>query len=282
MKKICLGFLGLVGVLVLLSFDDANKGITYLQKFIDTSATIKTLTYQMDYKERFDDEYKETSSLTKLRVDPLAVYIKQFKPKDGLEVLLVKGQNNNNAWINPAGFPWVTLSLNPYSNTMREDSHYTPYHAGFNHFASIVKHIITNKLDECDVQYGGLVDLDGQKSHLIELKSKNYALIDYVVKKGDDVKSIAAENFIVAYSIIENNSDIDDYEEDLDEGDVIKIPNAYAGNVRIWLDPNTFLPIKLEVLDPKGLFEVYEYKSVILNPVLTDADFSKENENYDF
>src|SRR6266704_85173 len=79
--------------------------------------SIKTITYSMKKIERIKGQPILQESKVKLNISPLKVYLRQSVPKDGIEVLYVHGTNNNHALVNPNGFPWFSVNLDPFGST---------------------------------------------------------------------------------------------------------------------------------------------------------------------
>ena len=63
---------------------------------------------------------------------------------------------------------------------------------------------------------------------------------------------------------------------------VIKIPNAFARKVEIYIDKETNLPIYQIVHDDKGVFEKFEFKNLKINPQLRSGEFTTQCAYYGF
>ena len=92
---------------------------------------VQTAKFQLYKQERIAGELSTEKSNVKLQQKPLKVYLKYETPNPGMEVLFVQGQNENHAFIRPSNFPWTTLSLDPFSSTMRAGQHHTIHEMGF-------------------------------------------------------------------------------------------------------------------------------------------------------
>lgn len=121
----------------------------------------------------------------------------------------------------------------------------------------------------------------GRKMYQMELINEYYQIIDYTVKPHEDVDNIAKKLNLNAYAIIELNKDVDGY-DDVDEGQVIKVPDHYAKSMSLLIDQETHLPLVIKVFDGKGLYEKYEYNSISLNPIFAPNKFNMEYEQYNF
>ncbi|MCK6649188.1 MAG: DUF1571 domain-containing protein, partial [Bacteroidia bacterium] len=69
---------------------------------------------------------------------------------------------------------------------------------------------------------------------------------------------------------------------DVKEGQVIKVPNAYAKMTLLLVDKEHLLPVNNKVFDEKGLFETYEYFDLKVNPPIAPEEFTKDFKGYNF
>ena len=67
--------------------------------------------------------------------------------------------------------------------------------------------------------------------------------------------------------------ELNNIDDEVKPGQVIKIPSAYAKKSTFYIDKSTSLPIYHKMEDEKGIYEIYEFKELKLGVTLTDADF---------
>ena len=77
------------------------------------------------------------------------------------------------------------------------------------------------------------------------------------------------------------NPSIDGF-DNVRSGQVIKIPNFYCRMIEFYIDKVSWLPLRQLISDQKGLYEKYEMKSFLLNPVFKTDEFSPEFGEYKF
>ena len=65
-------------------------------------------------------------------------------------------------------------------------------------------------------------------------------------------------------------------------GQSIKIPNFYCRKIELYIARVNWLPLRQLISDQNGLYEKYEMKSFLLNPVFKTGEFSPEFEEYKF
>jgi len=258
-------------------------GYQIAKKMFDSAADIHSLTYVITKQERVDGKLTKQISFTKMQKDPYKVYLRQKFPNDGMEVLYVQDDNNNKALINPNGFPWLNLKLNPLDGIMRNDQHHTIFQSGFDHVVSILQFLCEKYQSEIDemVVYNGIVEQQGRPSYSISFSNPYFQIIEYTVLKNETIEDIADKYKLSAYMILEHNSSIKEY-DDVSEGQVILIPNDYSPKLHLAIDTIDLIPLKMEVIDENGLYELYEYSQVNINPVLSDKEFSSDNVSYGF
>lgn len=274
----------LITVFGICAFTAVSKqsGHSVAQKMFHRTASISSLTYVMNKQERIDGKMIKQVSHTKVELSPLKVYVRQIFPKEGVEVLYIDGPNKK-ALINPNGFPWINIKLNPTEGIMRNDQHHTIFQSGFDHVVSILK-FICNKYEsqiEEMIIYNGIVNYDGKTCHSISLDNPYFKYIDYTVLENEDIEDIASRYKLSEHMIVEFNKDIKDY-DDVKFGQVIKIPNDYSPKMLLYIDAEEWVPVRMDVYDDQGLYEKYEYSEVYINPNFTPEEFTPEYSDYGF
>lgn len=283
MKKLLL-------LLYLLCFDYACANAQNLStqqiidKMIESITKIKTVSFTQRSWERFKDKTIYSEDIQKINVSPLKFYDYNLKPNKGIEVLFDAEKNAKSAIVNPNGFPWTNLSLDPNGSLMHKDQHHALYDAGFMYLASIIKSAYTKALVlgfdkvfflQKDTFY------EGHDCYVVKVIAPNYKNVDYTVKSNETLISIASKNMLNEYQILIQNPSITDY-DDVDAGDIIKIPSAYAKVTYLIIDKITFIPWVQKMYDDRGLFERYEYTNLKLNPVFSPSEFTEDFEGYHF
>ncbi|MEM7038503.1 MAG: DUF1571 domain-containing protein, partial [Bacteroidota bacterium] len=132
----------------------ARPIVTQMIKAMDN---VQTLSGRVKRRERIEGRMVTGEMRFKTMMDPYKVYIYNVKPNEGVEVLYVTGWNNNKASVNPNGFPWVSVSLDPFGGRMLEDQHHTCHDVGFEYTNRVVKHVLEKHGDKFDefVSYEG-------------------------------------------------------------------------------------------------------------------------------
>jgi len=244
---------------------------------------IKTLTYTIKKKERIDGEMIRQISFVKLVREPFKVYIKQDFPNKGMEALYVSGTNNNKALVNPNGFPWFNIRLDPYGSLMRANQHHTIHRSGFDYVVSILEYLF-DKYDtiiDTMVKKQATVICDGHACYVIMFSNPYFKFFDYTVRHGETLPAISDRTKLSEYMILEKNEAVDDY-DDINSGQIIEIPNDYSPKMIIYIDKQRMIPLVMKIYDDQGLYEQYEYINVVVNPFLKPEEFTKEYEGYGF
>lgn len=245
---------------------------------------INSLTYTMKKTERIDDELVEQTSFVKLNRNPFKVYTRQEHPDKGLEILYVHGENGNKALINPVGFPWVNVNLDPLGSTMRNDQHHTILDAGYDYVISILEHLFAKYGEDqvrSMVQHKGNTTVDGLPCWIIEFNNPHFSYEEYTVGPGENIHTIAAKNKVSGYMVLMINKEIKGY-DDVSPGQVITVPNDYSPKLVLVIDKHRMVPLVMTIYDDKGLYEQYEYSDVTIDPELLPAEFTVAWEAYDF
>lgn len=253
------------------------------QNMFAQTKRIRTLTYTMKKHERIKGAMIMQQSTVKLNMDPLKVYLIQDAPKQGIEVLYVNGTNSNQALINPNGFPWISINLDPYGSTMRTNQHHTLLNSGYDHVVGILEYLFQKHEAEIQsmIKTEGSVVWDKQACWAITLTNPHFKYVSYTVQKGETVISIANKFHLSEHMIVEKNPGIDSY-TDITAGQVILIPSDYSSKMTLYIDKVRHIPLVMKVYDDKGLYEQYEYTNVSLNPTLKAEEFSRDYKDYNF
>lgn len=244
---------------------------------------IKTLKFKLKKKERIESELSLGEQEVKFNRLPKMAYTKIMAPNSGVEVLYVEGQNSNKALVNPNGFPYVTLTLDPYGNSMRKNNHHTLHEIGFDYVNSIISYIAKKSEAQFDKYfiYKGDTVFNNRPCYKILIDYIPYAYVNYTVKQGENITKIAYNQFISDYMVLQLNKKLDDY-DDVEAGDVIKIPNAYARKTVLFIDKENYLPLVQMMYDENGLYASYEFYNVQVNPSIAGEEFSKNFKGYRF
>jgi hypothetical protein len=257
---------------------DDPKEIVF--KMVKAIKDVQCLKYSLKITERGKKGFNYYESSVKLNRKPrkLYIYIK------GIEVLWTQGTNNGKALVKPNSFPYINLNLDPMGSLMRQDQHHTINEMGFDYLGSIIEYSAL-KLNEKFYDAFNLEAVqryNNRPCYKVTITNKDFAITTYTVGENESITSIARKLFVSEYMIVENNPKLKDYFDILNKGQVIKVPNAYAKYVEIYIDELYFLPIGVKVTDNKGLFEEYNYFFLQVNPKIDDAEFTKDYKDYKF
>lgn len=275
-------FLNLIFISGTITTAHSQTAYELAKRLFAQTKQIKTLTYTMKKQERVEGEMVEQKSSIKLVCEPFKIYIKQEFPNDGMEVLFIS-ETDDKALINPNGFPWFNIRLDPYGRLMRSDQHHTLYHSGYHHVISILEYLFDKYGVNVQsmVENQGTVVWDGHDCHTIVFSNPDFKYISYTVRQGETLYTIADSLKLSEYMILQRNENVDDY-DDINPGQIIEIPNNYSPKIIIYVDKIRMIPLVLKIYDEEGLYEKYEYTNVKVNPVLKPEEFTKGYDEYGF
>ena len=257
-----------------------RAAITTEQLTTRLSMAIENLKYlrcTVKAQERIDGSIKQARSIMKLTYKPLRIYIKNQK---GVEVLWVAGQNGGDAWVYPAAFPYVTLSLDPNGKLMRGSQHHTALQAGFGTIIGLL-HSTSLRQDNAfsrSFRYIGDTTLLGRTSYVLRSDYPQFRYVNYRAGKNETISTVAERFGCGEYRIIERNGlSIGDK---IPEGKVLQVPNAYGRRTIVCVDPKTYLPTMVQVNDDKDLFEKFEFLDVVPNQPIPLTEFTRDYNGY--
>lgn len=253
---------------------------TIVFKMIKSIDDVERLKYSLKITERGKKGFNYYESSVKLNRKPRKIYL-YIK---GIELLWVNGWNGNKAYVKPNSFPFVNLSLDPLGFLMRQDQHHTLNEMGFDYFGSVVEYIALKVNDKFDqyFKYEGEERYNNRPCYKIIIDNKDFGYENYVVGTNESITSIARKLHISEYMILEVNPKLNDYFDILKKGQILKVPNAYAKHVTLYIDQLYYLPVGVKILDDKGLYEQYDYHYLQVNPKIEDEEFTKTYKDYKF
>jgi LysM repeat protein len=259
--------------------DNEKMAKDVIGKLITAVSRMETMKWNLKVIERIKGKEKKYGSAVKLRVNPRKLYINVR----GTEVLWLSGTNGGKALVHPNSFPYINLNLDPLGSLMRSEQHHTIYEMGFTYMGEIIKQFEIRAGDKFGdlFKYEGEEEHNYQKCHKITINNPAFTYVNYTVKKGETMISIARKLYVGEYMILENNPKYKDF-DGVKEGDVIKVPTSYAKNVTLFIDKLYNVPIGIKVEDDKGLYEQYDYFFLQVNPKIDDAEFTKDYKEYKF
>ncbi len=254
-----------------------------LDKMYIAIGTTNLMSYEMTSSERIGAKMVTKNMSFKVQISPRKVYMKD---KDsGVELLYVSGWNNNMPYINPNGFPWVNVSLDMQSARVRADGHHPVTHAGFNYLLTQMKNtekLIAKEGEKLEniIKIEGNFTWNGRNTTKVVLTNPDFKFIDYTCTQSETLFNLCERINVSEYMVMEKNNL--GYGAKVYQGKVIKIPNAFAKKVEIYIDKESNLPIYQIVHDDKGVFEKFEFKNLKINPQLSSGEFTSQCSAYGF
>lgn len=240
---------------------------------------LSTIRCNAEARERVGTKTAPDYTAMKIAYNPYRVYLKNRK---GVEVLYVAGQNNNEAMVYPAAFPYITLNLDPNGSLMRKGQHHTVLQAGFGMIADLLNGP-DGKADNAytrSFRYAGDSTAQGQPCYVLRSDYPQFRYVAYRVGKNETISSVADRFGCGEYRIMERN-DLS-VGSKLAEGQVLQVPNAYGRRVLVVVNARTYLPASVTVYDERGLYEKYNFLDVVANQPIPAAEFSKDYKGYKF
>lgn len=219
----------------------------------------------------------------KLMVRPHKLYVYNLLPEEGAELLYVTGWNDGEVLCHPNKFPWINLDFGTHAIELTKSGHHPLTCIGFAYTGAIIRHMITKYGAGFNdhLSYQGREMWYGKSMHVVKVSFPEYRTTDtYTVEGKEDVFDIDEKLKVPAYKIVELNG-LKNF-LDVKAGQVLKVPNVYAKEMVLMIDPDSHLPIVQLVFDDKGLFEKYEYCDLKVNVRFSTLDFLEENEEYGF
>lgn len=251
---------------------------TILHQMYDSIRNIKTLRISINAIERLGSTYSSASSEVKLQTNPRRLYFVNKAKK--LEILYIHNSNNNKALVKPNHIP--NINLDPTGNMMRKNQHYTINELGFDFLGKSIALTLSKDKDGLkNFSYKGKVKKFHYSCYLLQYENPEYSYIEYTVGAKETASSISAKLIVNDYLLRYKNDLLNDFGY-LKKGSKLLVPNLYCKKAVIYIDEKLMLPVAVSLYDDQGLFESYEYPSILINSTIKEDEFNKDNKEYNF
>lgn len=281
MKKLL--FIVFVGLFFLFGFIPVKNAqtidpTTVLHQMYDSIKNVKTLRLSINALERLGRTYSTASSEIKLQTNPRRLYFVNKQKK--LEILYNHNENDNKALVKPNHIP--NLNLDPTGNMMRKNQHYSIHELGFEFIGrSVALTISKDKEGIKNFHYLGKHKKFGMSCYMIEYENLNYGFVEYTVGEKETASSIASKFIVNDYLLRYKNDLLNDFGY-LRKGNKLLVPNLYCKKAILFIEEKRLLPVSVSLYDDLGLFESYEFPSIVVNKPIADEEFKKDYKDYDF
>jgi outer membrane lipoprotein-sorting protein len=272
--------LGLVFYALQLSAQLTQREV--VDKMIQATEQIKTLKYTLKKWERINGKLEYGHLLCKLQRNPLKIYIYNYTPNPGAEVLYIEGSQT--ALVNPNKFPYINLNLDIDGALLRDKQHHNVTTSGFDYMADLLRNAkkkFANEIDK-NLKLEGSIKWNNKDCYKIVMENPHYAIQNYTMQGNETVLQVAKKLYVAEYKIVELNKGIVSDPLSKAPGKTIKVPSDYGKRIVLYVDKSNFLPIVQFVYDEIGLFEQYEFYDLEINPKFPAKEFTKEFEGYKF
>ncbi|HEX8428062.1 LysM peptidoglycan-binding domain-containing protein [Hymenobacter sp.] len=250
-----------------------------LARLTSSIENLKTLRCNVRAQERLSSgKYQQARTTMKLTFSPQRVYLKNNIK--GIEVLWVAGQNDGDAWVYPNSFPYVTLSLDPNGSIMRRNQHHSALDAGYGLVSDLIKGSDQrrDRSFEHTFRYTGDSIVAGRACYLLRSEFPQFRYVAYTTVAGDTPARVAAKFGCGEYRVMERNHLAPN--EAIAAGKTLQVPNGYGRRCLVCIDQKLMLPMVVQVVDDKGLFEKFEFSDIVANQPIPPAEFTKDYPEY--
>jgi outer membrane lipoprotein-sorting protein len=278
--------LKIIAVFLFISMEASGQkeaGIFIVNRMIERTSKIKTMTYQITKEERINGKMFKQVAVVKLQIDPVKLYMKEIVPNKGLEILYARGANNDKAIVNPNGFPWININLDPKDDLMRKNQHHTILESGFNYLINVLEYTCIRYKTEIEtlIVNNGIINYGGKECYSLSMNNPHFRYLDYELQENESTVDVAQRFKISEHMVLELNKSIKNYGE-TGKRQTIKIPSDYCSKIILVVDKEAFLPLKMEIYDDQGLYEKYEFSELKVNTKISTEEFSQGYADYGF
>lgn len=189
--------------------------------------------------------------------------VKLDEPAKGREIAWAAAEHEGKLRVDPHGFPWIPLTLDPYGSlALRETRHPVPESSIPFLVGLVVKNIRAaaargeggSRVVGAETLFGRPVwrfEAWGPPVVREETLGPGERLWDVARRAGHPVSPILQANLDRGWRTGNDGR----------AGDVVRVPRYYATRIGLWVDRETHLPLKVLIYDLEGrLFERFEHR----------------------
>ena len=248
----------------------AQTAIELLQKFDASVDRYTKLQYTFNYKERVKGEIIVGDlDLFIEEGDKKKVHAKVRKPEEA-KLWYREGEMRGKVMTH------LGLGLPPLNKRFMKNGQHPIYRAGFMRTRDIIMDTYEARKEEITsaLELKPDITFDGRTCYHIVINDDSYGTKKYRVKEGDNLLKIAEANAVPEMRILELN-ELSNY-FDVEAGQEIIIPTAYASKTTLYIDKATYLPLYQKVEDDLGLLAEYKHLNLVINPEFPDRIFYRK------
>lgn len=247
----------------------ASQAQAVLEQMHQKMESLTSHRYHLKLEERrLENTTHKAEMYISVKEHPLQVKAELLAPQEGILVEYNEQIDKHHAVITPQKWiPSVNFRRNIDGSLLRR-GHYSIHETSLTYFDKLIQRaeqlLEQRGVYQQALYLKGMAQLEGQACFQIELIDPQYQLRWYRVKPGESLLSIAREQVLNPYKILELNAGLESYGV-LNSGQEIRIPSSIGQRCVIWVDQHNYLPRQIEVYDEKGLFERYSFLDIQLH-----------------
>ena len=194
----------------------------------------------------------------------------------GRRVIFRRGSNNDRLRVRLATWPNPRVNLSPCGKTAIEGVHRPVLQSSLVYLIRAVQRNVARGRERGESRASTLGEetVLGRRCRVVEFSGPTKTRSSYTVKTGETLETIGDEHGVSVRSLLHANRAQGLASCEVHAGDRIEIPRYDASKVRLWLDAETNLPLRVTLWDDDGvLFERFEHADLKINSGLSAADF---------
>lgn len=251
----------------------SNSGIDVLNKMISAIDNLQSASYTFIAKERRFGSHVTTQVQTKLQYAPskkVEITVDTPEDKKGTRVVWEPNKRGGKAEVFPNGVIGGvvgSVNLDPTgSKMMPKGFHHPITRAGFVKIKESLQYTMSQKNTgkNIGITLKGSTIFNAKDCYIVEVSIPSFGYVTHTVAANENLYDIAKKYKTSEYLITENNTGIDDF-FDVKAGQTLKVPNAYAKNLTLYIDKKMHLPVYQKMEDDKGMFEEYKIIDLKVN-----------------
>lgn len=237
---------------------------------------IETTEYSLFSWETKGKKTKYNEMFVKMRKKPFEVYLKS-KKQNNIELLYTQEQKK--IIVNPNGFPYKNIKIDPLSKKATTGTHHTIFESGFVFFNTITNSMLKDTIKK----QTQIKDTIIQKKEVFKITiiQDKFKLKEYKIKPKETLRDVCLRKNINYYFVYKTNKKVIKNKKDL-TNTKIKIPPYYCEKVELYVEKERKIPVQINIYINNKIFEKYIFKNIKINPKYSKNEISTKNKEYGF
>ncbi len=234
----------------------------FLQQVLTATKKVRHFESYSRMIEKTDSKVTTNVSFSKISYEPFRVYMTNIAPDAGMQTLYNPKLTEDKLFVKIPPINFITLKIDPNSSLARGKFHHPIEYSGTRFAVRILENIAQN-IGDYTFSFSTNV-FHGRKMIVSVLNTKDFRYIPYKITQKETMQNLCSRLLVNEYLVLTRNNNISHYEQVLNPGTIIQIPNHFFKKLQVFIDAETYLPVVEKIWDETGFLEEYDMYQVTI------------------